>query len=202
MFEEGRADFQSPQKGADLEAELEVSLEEAYYGTESVVIVNGEKIKVKIPAGTLPEQKLRLAGKGVLGNYGDSPGDLYLKLKIKERKGLQLKGLDIHLDLPVLPSEAALGAKIKIPTLEGSVSLGIPANSNTGKVLRLKGLGMKDSKRNKGNLLVHLQIILPEKLSKEEKEIYSQLSSLKQDNVRKNLGDIFKHHKEGKHYAA
>ncbi len=177
-----------PRRGADMEAHLEISLEKAFAGTRTRINLDGQTINVTIPAGTFSGQKLRLGGKGAPGSGGGQNGDLYLNIRVKEHPLFRLEGLDLHLDLPVTPAEAILGSQVKVPTLEGSVTLKVPPGSNSGKVLRLKNMGMKDSQGKQGNLLAHLKIVLPDSLSQKEKELYSELSKLNNQDVREKLG--------------
>ncbi len=182
-----RGFYRMPQDGADLEATLEISLEEAFHGTQTQIIVNKQTIKVKVPAGISSGQKLRLSGKGGPGLNGGADGSLYLHIIIKEHPLFRLDGLDIHLDLPVSPAEAVFGGKVKVPTLNGSINLSIPAASNAGKLLRLKGLGMKDRQGKRGHMLVHLQITLPQNLTPEEKDLYAQLNKVSKEDIREKI---------------
>ncbi len=184
-----RGFYRRPQDGADLEAKLEISLEEAFHGTQTQILVNSQTIKVKIPAGISSGQKLRLAGKGSPGLNGGADGSIYLYITIKEHPLFRLDGLDIHLDLPVSPAEAVFGGKVKMPTLNGNINLTIPAASNAGKLLRLKGLGMKDRQGKRGHMLVHLQITLPQNLTQEEKDLYAQLNKVSKEDIREKIFD-------------
>lgn len=174
--------------GSDLEATLEISLEEAFSGTSTSVRVDGKTIKIKVPPGTTPGQKLRLAGKGNPGINQGRPGNLILNIRVREHPTFRLEGLDLHLDLPVTPPEAVLGATVKVPTLTGAINLTVPPGSNAGKVLRLKGMGMRDKAGRRGNLLAHLVITVPEKLTPREKELYQELGQLSPGGVRRGLG--------------
>jgi curved DNA-binding protein len=187
IFAGSDARHQQPQQGADLTAQLEITLEQAFAGAEVKFQIDGQTIKVKIPAGAATGQKLRLTGKGHPGLNGGARGDLYLEITVKEHPVFRLEDLDLHLDLPVTPAEAVLGTKIKVPTLNGDINLTIPAGANTGKVLRLKGLGMADKTGKRGHLLVRLQVVLPSQLSQREIALYSELAGLNQENVREQL---------------
>ncbi len=173
-----------PSKGGDLEATLEVDLEEAFHGTKTQISVDSQVINITVPPGTVTGQKLRLSGKGAPGINGGKNGDLYLTIQVKKHPLFRLEGHHIHLDLPVTPAEAVLGGQIGVPSLKGKINITIPSQSNTGKVLRVKGLGFKDSKGKQGNMLVHLVVTMPETLSQKEKELYAELGSLNSENVR------------------
>ena len=194
--------YNTPRRGADMEANLEISLEEAFEGTRTQIFLDGQTINVSIPAGAYSGQKLRLSGKGGPGNSGGPSGDLYLNIRVKEHSIFRLEGLDLHLDLPVTPTEAVMGAQIKVPTLKGSINVRIPAASNSGKVLRLKNMGMKDTKGGQGNLLAHLKIVLPESLSQKEKELYSELGKLNSQDVREKLNTVTNRKKNDESRAA
>lgn len=172
--------------GEDIEAEVRLSIDEAYNGTTAHANVQGKTIKINIPAGVKNGQKIRLAGKGHPGHNGGKAGDLYLIVSLDPHKHYEIEGSDININIPITPSEAALGAKIEIPTPKGKINLTIPAGSNSGKVLRLKGLGL-GSKKDKGSILVTLNVVIPPELSGEEKELYAKLQELRKYNPREGM---------------
>ncbi|MEW6622084.1 MAG: J domain-containing protein [Bacillota bacterium] len=172
--------------GEDYVAEIELSVEEAVKGVEAQVNVHGSNIKVKIPPGVKEGQKIRVAGKGEPGYNGGKPGDLYLMVKMKQHLLYKVEGKDVSITVPISPSEAVLGAKIQIPTPTGPVSISVPPGTSSGKVLRLKNLGLGTGQQ-KGNLLVALQIVLPPDMSDQEKELYKKLRDLNNFNPRKDL---------------
>ena len=173
--------------GSDVESEIRLSVEEAYNGISAQVNVGRGKLKVKIPAGVKDGQRIRIAGKGRSGIKGGKSGDLYLIVKINEHKLFKVDGADIKITVPITPSEAALGAKIQVPTLQGKINLTVPSGTNSGKVLRLKGLGFVNG-QEKGNLLVTLDIVVPSNLTEEEKELYKKLQEANSYNPRENMG--------------
>ena len=169
-------------KGQDYTASYEIELKDAFTGLDSVVNVNGNKLRIKLKPGIKDGQKLRLKGKGAPGHNGGPAGDLYLEIKIKPNAQFERKGDDLYRDVAVAPYTAALGGKIEVPLLQGAISMNLPAGSNNGKVLRLKGKGMPvyghDDKN--GDLYLTIRIAIPEHLSKEEKALYEQLRKLKE----------------------
>ncbi len=169
--------------GNDLESEIRLSVEEAYHGTTAQVNINGDIIKIKIPAGIKDGQKIRVAGKGEPGHNGGKPGDLYLKVHIKEHEYYKVDGSDIKVNVPITPSEAVLGAKIQIPTLKGKINITVPPGTSSGKVLRLKELGLGSGSK-KGSLLVTLNIVIPPEPSDKEIELYRQLQEVSSYNPR------------------
>ena len=134
---------------------------------------DGKSLKISIPIGTNEEAVLRLRGKGQAGIAGGPNGDAKVTIKVKPHKHLRRDGDNLRMDLPITLKEAVLGAKIQVPTPTGKLSLKIAAGSSSGKVLRLKGKGVKN-----GDLLVRLMIILPETLPK---EVVSSMEMIKDE---------------------
>jgi molecular chaperone DnaJ len=140
-----------------------------------------ETISVKIPPGVKEGGRLRIPGKGEAGPDGRR-GDLFLRIHVKPHKYFRREGNNLHIDLPVTISEAALGAKVTVPTLNGSANLKIPAGTQSGAVLRLKGKGAPDPKtKAKGDLHVHVQIKVPKNPDKETKKLLEQLKEQEKD---------------------
>lgn len=148
---------------------LNVDLEDIFSGGKKKIrLPNGSTIEVKIPKGFEEGKKIRLAGKAANG------GDIHLKINFKKHPKYRLEGKDIYLDLPIAPWEAALGASITIDTLAGQLKLKIPENSNSGKIMRIKGRGLPGSVA--GNQYVVLQIVTPPANSEDEKAFYQDMS--------------------------
>jgi len=153
----------SPQEGTHAEAELTVDLRDAVLGAERDVRLDGKTLRVKIPRGVDDGSTIRLAGQGAPGRHGGRHGDLYLRVKLREHPWVRREGKDLSLDLPVTVPEAALGAEVTLPTFEGPVRLRVPAGSQTGKKLRLRGKGLPDLRGgDRGDLYVVVKIVLPE----------------------------------------
>jgi len=168
----------------DQEHVVSVSLKEAFEGTEKQFRINGEKIKVKIPAGIQDGKKLKLKGKGGISSTltGSKRGDLYLKIKIREEGGYRLKGKDIYYDHPIDLYTAVLGGETRVPTFSGNIKLNIPAGTSGGKLFRLKGYGMPGMNNGKkGNLYVRTNIDIPENLSEKEMDLFKKLSDMKKN---------------------
>lgn len=181
MFGGGRGRRQwGPIPGADQEAELELTIPEAYNGGQRRLTISGpgggRTVEVSIPAGVTDGQRIRLAGQGGQGS-GDAPaGDLYMVVKLLPDKRYRVEGRDIYVDLPVSASEAALGAQVTLETPGGEVKLRVPGGTSSGKRLRLKGRGLP-SKRAAGHLYAEIRIVMPSKLSDEEQALYEQLAA-------------------------
>jgi DnaJ-class molecular chaperone len=149
-------------KGEDFQLSVTVAFAEAIQGgTRRVVLQNGEQIDVKIPAGLREGQQIRVKGRGGAGRGGGPNGDVLISAHIAAHPFITRDGNDLKMDLPVTLKEAVLGGKVPVPALGGTINLSIPAGSNTGAVLRLKGKGVPGA--NPGDLYVRLVIALPDK---------------------------------------
>ena len=186
-------------RGDDHHAKVLIDLEDSFAGatrsmslhvpeiTEDGHVVTRERtLNVRIPKGIRPGQQIRLAGQGAPGMGGAESGDLYLEVAFREHPLYRVDGADIYLDLPVAPWEAALGAGIKAPTPSGGVDLKIPAGSNQGRKLRLKGRGLPG--KTPGDLYVVLQVTLPPADSEEAKHLYEQMQDKLGFNPRAAMG--------------
>ena len=167
----------------DQEADITISLKEAYEGVTKQLRIDGELVKVKIPAGIKSEKKLKLKGKGAKPRYkGGQRGDLYLRIHLKEEEGYQLKGNDVYYNHPVDLYTAVLGGETYIPTLSGKIKLNIPAGTSGGKLFRLKDLGMPEiNNGKKGDFYVKINVSVPEDLSEKEKELFTKLSEIRKN---------------------
>ncbi|HXI99957.1 MAG TPA: J domain-containing protein, partial [Micropepsaceae bacterium] len=132
-----------PRKGADVQLQTTVSLQEAALGgTRRVVLADGRQLEVRIPTGVKDGQQIRLRGQGAPGDRGGPPGDALITIAIAPHPYFERDGRDLRLDLPITLKEAVMGAKVSVPTLTGPVTLTVPPHSNTGRVLRLKAKGL------------------------------------------------------------
>jgi DnaJ-class molecular chaperone len=164
----------APQKGADLRSEVSVDFREAVLGCQrelSLRSSEGERtLKVRIPAGVRNGGTIRLRGQGGLGVHGGPAGDLLLGVKVRKHPYFSIRGKQLHVRVPVTPLEAYAGAKVSVPTPEGGVQLSIPAGSQNGSKLRLRGKGIQQKGKPKGDLIAHLEIVVPEGHSEEVEE--------------------------------
>jgi curved DNA-binding protein len=176
-----------PRRGRDMQARIEIPLVVAFNGGKERISLrdgSGDRtLEVKIPAGILPGQQIRLAGQGSPGAGGGPGGDLMLEVGIQNDTRFQLEGRDILHTLPVAPWEAALGATIEVPTLGGEVELKIPAGSDSGKRMRLRGRGMPG--RTAGDQIVTLEVRAPKADTAEQKKLYEEMSKTFDWNPRK-----------------
>jgi molecular chaperone DnaJ len=145
------------------------------------------ELKVKIPVGVKDGQRIRVAGRGEAGQRGGGAGDLYVRVRVQPHRVFGRRDADLTLDLPVSFAEAALGANVKVPTLNGPVTLKIPAGTANGRTFRIRGKGAP-KKSGHGDLLVTVNVQVPQRLSKEEKELLSRLKEAQKESPRAGLG--------------
>jgi len=176
---QGRSSRQT--KGRDYEAEINLSLNDAYHGTSTILNVDGQKIKANLTAGISDGQVLRIKGKGGKSMDGGSAGDIFLKINISNNTPFGLIKNDLHTTAEVDLFTAVLGGKLTIETLKGAMSINLPKETPNGKVLRLKGLGMPlyGKAGTFGDLYIKLQVKLPKNLSPKEVELFKQLAELR-----------------------
>lgn len=171
-------------KGQDLIYELPLHLEDVVKAQEKTISYNlggvHQQIKVKIPAGIADGKKLRLAGKGQPGPAGGPPGDLYIRIKVLGHPIFQREGNDLYMNREIRFSEAALGAKIEVPTIDGKrMSLTIPAGTQSGSKMRLKGYGMPSMDgRGRGDAYVKIRIAVPKRVNNRQRAIIEELKDL------------------------
>lgn len=181
--------------GTDLEQPIEIALQEAYRGVEralEAVEANDptrrRRLTVKIPAGVRDGQRIRLAGQGAPGGGGGRSGDLYLVVRVKEHPFFGREGDDIHIELPVSLHEALLGAEVPVPTLKGRLTLKVPPETQNGRVIRLAGQGMpRLGNGGFGDMFVQVKVVLPQKLSDEERALVRKLMAGRREDVRGHL---------------
>jgi curved DNA-binding protein len=175
----GRA---GPVSGADQEAELPLTVEEAYRGGRRQITLNGpdgpRTYTVNIPPGVTDGRRIRLAGEGGRGLGNGDAGDLYLVVRLQPHPRYRVEGKDITVDLPLSPWEAALGATVPVLTPGGETKVTVPAGSSTGRRLRLRGEGMPDPRGKPGDLHAVIKIMVPRRLTDRERELFSELASV------------------------
>lgn len=177
MFGRGRA---GPIPGADQEAELPLSVEEAYRGGRRPITLSGtagpRTYTVTIPPGVTDGQRIRLAGEGGQGRGSGTSGDLYLVVRILPHPRYRVDGRDITVSLPLAPWEAALGATVPVTTPGGETKVAVPAGSSTGRRLRLRGEGMPSPRGAPGDLYAEVKIMVPPRVTSRERELFAELS--------------------------
>jgi curved DNA-binding protein len=164
-----------PIPGEDFETPVRITLEEAARGTEREFSLDGKALRARIPKGAIDGQRLRLRGKGGAGVNGGPPGDLYLQIVLEPHAFFRPRGHDLEIEVPLTPWEAALGAQIEIPTLEGRVTMKVPPGTKSGQKLRLSGKGLPGTDGAAGDLYALLDVVVPGTLTDQEKKLYEAL---------------------------
>ena len=178
-----------PAKGENIETEITVKLEDAYYGLEkkiSLRTVKGQMktFSVKVPSGIRNGEKIRLLGQGKQGVNGGKNGDLFIKINIENNKKFKLQGCDILTNVYISPWEAALGKNINIESIEENITLSIPAGIQSGEQIIIPNKGYKDGQGGRGNLIAEIETVVPKQLTKQEKELFVQLQNISNFNPR------------------
>lgn len=175
-----------PRKGEDIEQLVEITLEEAYNGTQRVVEFTDEKgqthrFEVTIPPGVGEGSRVRVAGKGAPGIAGGPPGDLYLQIRELPHPRFERRNSDVYVKVPVPLDKAILGGEVTVPTPAGTrLALKIPPETQNNQTFRLRGQGMPhvDNPQRKGDLFAQVQVVLPTRLSPEERRLFERLAEL------------------------
>lgn len=182
------SDFSRKQRafnGNDLHAEMEITLAEAFSGTTRILNVDNEKLRVKTKPGAYSGQELRIKGKGGHGGNGGNRGDIYIRIKILPDAQYSLEGNDLTLKTDIDVYTAVLGGKIEVNTLSGKLNVPVPAGSQNGSKLRLRGKGMPVYGKPgvAGDLYVQLNVIIPRNLGQEELNLFKKMSELNKTKV-------------------
>ena len=214
LFQGSRAGTSSrrarPRRGRDIDYPVEVTLEEAYHGTNRTLSLQTEelcpschgtgriqnalcsacrgsgaeprlkRLEVKIPPGVKDGSRVRIVGKGEPGYAGGNSGNLYLVTSVKPHRLFERKGDDLHVEVTVPLAVAVLGGEVQLPTLKGKLALKIPPETQNGRAFRLAGQGMPHlGNSSRGDLLARVKVVLPTKLTAEEKKLFEQLNQLR-----------------------
>ena len=192
--QEGAGGEAFARRGEDIEGDILVTLDEALHGsTRSIRLQQSDPgtgkstmqtLRVKIPPGIREAQLIRLAGKGQHGIGGGDSGDLYLRVRLAQHPDFRVRGADLYCDLELSPWEAVLGATVKMPILDGKVSLKIPAGTAVGRQFRLRGKGLPTSDGRRGDLYATMSIQIPGELTPEQQGLWEQLATTSTFNPR------------------
>ncbi len=177
-------------EGEDQEASITITLEDAFHGAHKTISLESSEVDdsgrvqrkvrnydVRIPRGATEGSRIRLAGQGIPGRGGGRPGDLYLRVNLAPHPVFRVQGHDLEMDLPITPWEAALGAKVNISTFTGTASVVVPPKTQSGQRLRLHGKGLpRQSAEGAGNLFAVIKIVVPERLTARERELFEELA--------------------------
>ena len=180
----GRRGRPGPQKGGDLESDVSLSFHEAISGTTRTLTVDGpsgtREVQVKIPAGVDDGARIRVRGKGLPGANGGGTGDLYVRVRVAKHPIFARSGRNLKVHLPLSFVDAALGTELDAPTLDGKVTLKIPAGTQPGKTFRVSGKGVATPKGT-GDLLVVVDLEVPRDLSDEQRSLLERLRDVEKD---------------------
>ena len=197
FFGEAKAEKQSelkkknkyPKKGESIETEIDISIEEAFYGANkkiSLRTVDGKmkNFSIKIPVGIRNGEKIRLIGQGKKGQNGGKNGDLFIKININNNNKFSLQGIDIHTYILLSPWEAALGTRISVDAIDDTVSVYVPQGIQSGERVRIPGKGYQDGKGSRGDLIAEVKIMVPKELTDKERELFEELDRVSNYNPR------------------
>ena len=174
----------------DQEANISLSLSEAFQGTQKRLRIGSELVDVRIPAGARPGSKVRLRGKGQFNSYTQQRGDVYLLVNILSHNFFQFEGDNLICEVPITPDEAVLGGKIDVPTPDGTVTVNVPAGIRSGQSLRLRSKGWPKSKGGRGDQLVKVVIAPPKDLTAQERVLYEKIRDQRSYDPRSHLQNI------------
>ena len=179
-----------PLRGENVETEINTTIYEAFYGLDkkiSLRTVDGKMktFTVTVPQGIRDGEKIRLIGQGKPGINGAKNGDLFIKINIKNDKRFKLQGSYMYTDLVITPWEAALGTRVNIQSIDEETKVYIPQGIQSGEKIRIPGKGYKDGKGSRGDLIAEVKIMVPKKLTNEEKKIFEELDHISTFNPRK-----------------
>lgn len=186
-----------PERGVEIEGDILVTLHEALHGSMRAISlqrtdprtgqVERETFTVRIPPGAQEGRRIRVPGKGGPGMGGGSAGDLFLRVRLGADPDFSVQGVDLYHELSLAPWEAVLGAQVAVPTLSGTIKLRIPAGTNTGRQLRVRGQGLsKGSNGERGDLYAVISVQVPEKVTEDERKAWENLARVSRFNPRDN----------------
>ena len=178
-------------KGENVETEIKVKIEDAFYGLTKKISLRTVEGKMKtftvsIPAGIRDGEKIRLIGQGKTGINGGKNGDLFIKINIENDSKFKLKGYDLYTDLCLTPWEAALGTRVKIDSIDDETQVYIPQGIQSGEIVKMQSKGYKNGQGGRGDLIVEVKIMVPKQLTNEEKKLFEKLDEISKFNPRSN----------------
>lgn len=178
-----------PVKGENIETQIDISIEEGFFGAEKKISLRTTtgKMKtftIKIPKGIRNREKIRLLGQGKKGKNGAKNGDLLININIIDSKTYKLKGYDIYTNLFLTPWEAALGTKVDIKGIDEEISVIIPQGMESGECFTIPEKGYLDGKGGRGSLIATIKIMIPKKMTKEELKLFERLNNISKFNPR------------------
>ena len=178
------------QKGENIETSINISLEDGFFGSEKKIVLKdiegkSKAITIKVPSGIQNGEKIRVIGQGKEGINGGKNGDLYIKINIEDNKKYKLNGTDLYTIIPITPWDAALGTKTKILSIDDSkTQVYIPNGVQSGETIEIPQKGYKTTDGQRGNLIAQIKIVVPDKLTAEEKEMFKKLKEISKFNPK------------------
>jgi curved DNA-binding protein len=182
--------YRSQAPAPDTEAAIALTFSEAFHGVQQRLQLDDDTINVRIPAGAKPGSRIRVKGKGRPSPFSQLRGDLYLTIEVLPHAFFRFEGDNLVCDVPIRPDEAVLGAEIKVPTPDGSVTMKVPKGVKSGQSLKLRGKGWTLPKGGRGDLFAKLQIVTPQELNEIEQECYEKIQANTTFNPRAQLEEI------------
>jgi curved DNA-binding protein len=177
-----------PIPGADQEAQLDVSIDEAYHGGRRTVTLAGpggtRRVDVRIPPGVTSGKRIRVPGQGGQGSTGAPPGDLYFVVRLTPDRRYRVEGRDLYVDLKLAPWEGALGATVALDTPGGEAKVTVPAGTSSGRKLRLRGRGLPNPSGRPGDLYAEARVMVPPRLTAKERQLFEELAASSSFNPR------------------
>lgn len=176
-------------KGENIETEINISIQQAFYGMEKTIALKTPEGKIKnlvvtIPQGIRNGEKIRLIGQGKSGENGGKNGDLLIKINIEDNKPFKLRGYDLYTDLLLTPWEAALGARASVTSIDDETKIYIPQGIQSGERIKIPGKGYRDGNGTRGDLIAEIKVVVPKKLSEQEKAMFEKLNEISDFNPR------------------
>lgn len=176
-------------KGENIETEIGISIQEAFYGKEKMISLKNMEGKIKnivvtIPQGIKNGEKIRLIGQGKPGENGGKSGDLLIKINIEDSKPFKLKGSDLYTDLLLTPWEAALGARTNVNSIDEETKIYIPQGIQSGERIKIPGKGYKNGNGMRGDLIAEIKVVVPKNLTEQERKMFEKLNEISKFNPR------------------
>lgn len=176
-------------KGENIETEINIKIQEAFYGKEKIIALRTLEGKIKnllvtIPKGIQDGEKIRLIGQGKPGENGGKNGDLLIKINIEDSKQFKLKGSDLYTDLLLTPWEAALGTRASVTSIDDETKIYIPQGIQSGERIKIPGKGYKNGDGARGDLIAEIKVVVPKQLSEQEKAMFEKLNEISDFNPR------------------
>ena len=181
----------NPVRGEDIETEIKVTIEDAFFGLTKKISLRTIEGKMKtftvaIPAGIRNGEKIRLIGQWKPGEIGGKNGDLLIKINIENNNKFKLEGYDLYTNLFLTPWEAALGTRVKINSIDDETQVYIPQGIQSGEIVKIQSKGYKNGQGGRGDLIVEVRIMVPKQLTEEEKKLFEELGKISKFNPRSN----------------